>query len=308
MDRPGCRRETQIMTTNCTPSRPLPVRLLGGSGKSGRRIAARLAAAGHQAQALSRSGEPRFDWSDPETYARALAGADAAYLAYYPDISFAGAAEEVRAVVEVAAQQGVRRVVLLSGRGEPDAEPAEDALRSVANRAGMAWTVVRCAWFMQNFSEHFLLEPVLDGTIALPAGAVREPFVDLEDVAAVVVSALTETGHHGGTYDLTGPELLDFATVARTLTAVVGREIQFLDVTPAGYADAARAAGVPEEEIEPLTELFNRVLDGHNAVLTPDLETLLGRPGGTFAAYARRTADTGVWHSAGHAREASVRA
>lgn len=308
MDRPDRRGETQIMATNSTPFPPLSVRLLGGSGKTGRRVADRLAAAGHQPQAVSGSSEPRFDWSDPETHARALAGADAAYLAYYPDISFPGAAEEVRAVVEVAARQDVRRVVLLSGRGEPDAEPAEDALRSVANRAGMSWTVVRCAWFMQNFSEHLLLEPVRDGTIALPAGAVREPFVDLEDVAEVVVSALTEAGHHGRTYDLTGPELLDFATVARTLTAVVGREIQYLDVTPAAYADAARAAGVPEGEIAPLTELFRRVLDGHNAVLTSDLETLLGRPGGTFAGYARRTADSGVWRSAGPAREASVRA
>ncbi len=144
------------------------------------------------------------------------------------------------------------------------------------------------------FLLRILLDPVLDGTIALPAGAVREPFVDLEDVAEVVVSALTRAGHHGRTYDLTGPELLDFAEVTRTLTTAVGREIRYVDVTPDAYADAARAAGVPEEEIAPLTELFGRVLDGHNAVLTPDLETLLGRPGGTFAAYARRAAATGA--------------
>lgn len=308
MDRREDRRQTRLMTTTTAPPRPLSVRLLGGYGKSGRRIAARLDAAGHQVQALSRSSAPRFDWTEAEASARALAGADAAFLAYYPDISFPAAATAVRAVAEAAAAQGVRRVVLLSGRGEPEAEPAEDALRSVATRTGMAWTVVRCAWFMQNFSEHFLLEPVLDGTIALPAGAVQEPFVDLEDVAEVVVAALTARGHHGRTYDLTGPELLDFEEVARTLTTAVGREIRYVDVTPDAYADAARAAGVPEEEIAPLTELFGRVLDGHNAVLTSDLETLLGRPGGTFAAYARRTAATGVWQTARPAHETSVRA
>lgn len=258
-------------------------------------MAQRLDAAGHRTRVLSRSTAPRFDWTDPSTLPIALDGADAAYLAYHPDVSFPGAAAAVRRVAETAADRGVQRLVLLSGRGEPDAEPAERALRTVATEAGPSWTVVRCAWFMQNFSEHFLLDGVMAGTIALPAGAVREPFVDLEDVADVVVRALTEPGHGGLTYDLTGPELLDFSEAARCLEDAVGRPVHYVDVAPEAYAESARAAGVPEEEVGPLTDLFSRVLDGHNAVLTPDLSAVLGRRGGTFADFARRTAASGVW-------------
>lgn len=285
------------MTT--VPHSPRPaVHLLGGAGKTGRRVAARLAGRGHPVRLASRSSELRFDWAHPRTYGAALAGAGAAYLAYYPDISFPGAAAEIRRVAEAAAEQRVRRLVLLSGRGEPDAEPAENALRTVADAYGIDWTIVRCAWFMQNLSEHFLLQPVLDGVIALPAGTVTEPFVDLDDVADVVAAALTRPGHEGRVYDLTGPELLSFAEIARQLSDAIGRPVMYVALAPEEYGHAARAAGVPEEEIAPLVELFARVLDGHNATLSPDLAEVLGRPGGTFVDYCGRTAATGVWDAA----------
>lgn len=265
--------------------------ILGGAGKTGRRVERRLRAVGAAVRTASRRTETPFDWSDPDTYRPALDGASAAYLSYYPDVAFPGAAEHLEAVADAAVDLGVERLVLLSGRGEPEAVPAEDAVR----RSGVAWTVLRCSWFMQNFSEHFLLGPVLDGVIALPAGDVTEPFVDLDDVAEVAVSALTAAGHDGRTHELTGPELLGFDAVAQALSQVTGRPIRYDAVTAAQYRCAAVAAGVPETEVEPLTELFTRVLDGHNAVLTDDLGLLLGRPPTTFAEYARRTAATGVW-------------
>jgi uncharacterized protein YbjT (DUF2867 family) len=267
------------------------VLVVGGTGKTGRRVADRLARLGHQVRIGSRSATPPFDWDDPGTWAAAVDGIDAAYVSYYPDVSFPGAAPAVRAFARLAADAGVRRLVLLSGRGEPEAEPAEDGVRD----SGAEWTVLRCALFTQNFSEHFLLEPVLDGVIALPAGAVTEPFVDVEDVADVAVAALTAAGHHGRTYELTGPQLLGFADVAAELSAATGRDIVYHPVTPAEYGAAAVAAGVPAAEIAPLTDLFTRIFDGHNAHLTPDIQAVLGRPAGRFADYARRTAPTGIW-------------
>ena len=265
--------------------------VIGGTGKSGRRIADRL---GQDARLGSRRGTPAFDWDDPATWPAALDGASAVYISYYPDISFPGAAEGVGAVARAAVAHGAKRLVLLSGRGEPDAEPAEDAVRE----AGVDWTVLRCSWFMQNFSEHFLLQPVLDGVIALPAADVAEPFLDVDDVADVAVATLTRDGHAGRTYELTGPRLLTFADVAAELSRATGREIGYRPVTAAQYAGAALAAGVPAEETGPLSDLFARVLDGHNAHLADGVELVLGRRPRDFAGYAHDTAATGVWSSA----------
>jgi uncharacterized protein YbjT (DUF2867 family) len=161
--------------------------------------------------------------------------------------------------------------------------------------SGAEWTVLRCAWFAQNFSEHFLLQPVLDGVIALPAGDVAEPFLDTGDVADVALATLTQDGHAGRTYELTGPRLLTFADVAAELTRATGRDIRYQPISAGQYAAAAAQAGVPAEEIEPLSELFARVLDGHNAHLTDDVEQVLGRRPHDFADYAHDTAATGVW-------------
>jgi uncharacterized protein YbjT (DUF2867 family) len=187
---------------------------------------------------------------------------------------------------------------MLSGRGEPEAVPAEDGVRG----SGAEWTVLRCAWFAQNFSEHFLLQPVLDGMIALPAADAAEPFLDVDDAADVAVATLTRDGHAGQTYELTGPRLLTFADVAAELTRATGREIGYLPITAAQYADAALAAGVPAEEIEPLSDLFARVLDGHNAHLTDGVELVLGRRPRDFADYAHDTAATGIWSPAAAGR------
>jgi uncharacterized protein YbjT (DUF2867 family) len=161
--------------------------------------------------------------------------------------------------------------------------------------AGVERTILRANWFAQNFSEHFLLEPVLNGVIALPAEDVAEPFIDADDIADVAVAALIGDGHAGAIYELTGPRLLTFADVADVLTGVTGRDVRYLAVTPEEYAATAVEHGVPAEEVGPLTELFTRVLDGHNAVVSHDVERVLGRPARDFAEYARAAAATGVW-------------
>ena len=262
--------------------------VLGGTGKTGRRVATRLA---HDVRIGSRSEQPPFDWTDDSTWTPALAGIDAVYVSYYPDVSFPDAAPRVTAFAKAAAAAGVTRLVLLSGRGEPDAEPAEQGVRN----SGVEWTILRCSWFMQNFSEHFLHQPVLDGVFALPAGDVPEPFLDVDDLADVAVAALTQSGHTGRVYELTGPRLLTFADAAVELSAATGHDVRYLPVTPEEYAAGAAAAGVPAEEITPLTDLLVRVLDGHNAHLSGDVERVLGRPARDFTDYARAAAAAGAW-------------
>jgi uncharacterized protein YbjT (DUF2867 family) len=272
------------------PTRPLLV--TGATGKVGSRVLARLECLGVAARVGSRAAAPPFDWTRPETWPAALDQASAAFVLYYPDLGFPGGAEALGAFARTARTAGVERLVLLSGRGEPEAARSEAALQA----AGVAWTVLRCSWFAQNFSEHFLLGPVLDGVIALPVDTVTEPFVDLEDVADVAVSALLDPGHAGRTYELTGPESLSFSNVADILTDATGRTIRHVSVTPAQFVSGAVATGVPVEEAEGLAELFGTVLDGRNAHTTSDIECILGRPAGPFAAYAQRTAAAGTWN------------
>ena len=165
--------------------------VLSGTGKTGRRITDRLQTQGRRVRIGSRSGQPVFDWNAPNTWQAVLRDVEAAYLAYYPDLAVPGAADCVGAFARQAVQCGVERLVLLSGRGEAEARRAE----ALVQAAGTDWTVLRCSWFSQNFSEGYLLEPVLSGEVALPVDAMPEPFVDAEDIADVAAAALTDTRH-----------------------------------------------------------------------------------------------------------------
>jgi uncharacterized protein YbjT (DUF2867 family) len=265
--------------------------IVGGTGKTGRRVAERLRAQGLAVRAVSRSTEPSFDWSDEATWGPVLDGVGAAYLTFHPDLALPGAAARIRAFATLAAAKGVRRLVLLSGRGEPETEPAERAVQE----SGVDWTVVRCAWFAQNFSEDFLLPAVLSGDVAVPAGSVAEPFVDLDDVAAVVVEALTGTGHAGRVYELTGPRLLTFADAVAEISTATGREVRYRPVSAVRFAAEAPAMGLPAEAAAPLAELFERVLDGRNAHVTDDIGRVLGRPARDFAEYAKAAAAAAAW-------------
>ena len=266
--------------------------VLGGRGKTGRRVVERLTARGVPTRVGSRFGEPPFDWDARSTWAPALNGVASAYVSYYPDIAIPGAVEKVRSFAELALEHGVRRLVLLSGRGEEEAQRAEQAVRDT----GAALTIVRCAWFMQNFSEDFLVEPILTGEVALPAGDEPEPFVDADDIADVAVAALTDDRHIGEVYELTSPRLLTFAEAVGEIARATGREIRYVPVSLEEYAAGAAHFGVPAEFVEFLTYLFRDVL-GRSAYVTDGVQRALGRDPRDFSDYARDTAATGVWNS-----------
>jgi len=261
--------------------------LIGGAGKTGKRVQARLAQRGVATRLASRSTPTRFDWDDETTWENALDDAQAAYLTFYPDLAVPWAAERVGKVARLAVQRGVERLVLLSGRGEHQVWPAERAARE----AGAPLTVIRCAWFCQNFSEGHLLEPILQGELALPGGSVREPFVDVDDVADVVVAALTDERHAGQIYDLTGPELLSFDDALREIGRVSGRSVRYKPVSGAEYA-AVLAPHLPAADVSFMVELFTQLLDGHNALLTDGVERALARKPRAFREYARGAASS----------------
>ena len=267
--------------------------VLGGTGKTGRRVVERLSARGLPVRVGSRSGEPPFDWEDRSTWAPALDGAGSVYLSYYPDLAIPGAVEASASFAELAVASGVRRLVLLSGRGEPEAERAEQAVRDT----GAALTILRSTWFMQNFSEDYMLEHVLSGEIRLPAGDVPTPFLDADDIADVAVAALTDDRHAGQLYELTGPRSLTFADVAQEIGTAAGREIGYVPVSLEQHAVEAAEHGVPAEVIELLTYLFSEVVDARNAETTDGVRRALGREARDFGDYARDAAASGVWSS-----------
>jgi len=233
----------------------------GATGKTGRRIVQRLAGGSHAVRMGSRSATPAFEWSDPGTWTAALRGVGAAYICYYPDLAAPGTAETIDAFVTVARDAGVRRLVLLSGRGEPEAKRCEEVVAA----SGLEWTVLRASWFSQNFSEGYLLEPLLAGEVVLPAGNVGEPFVDANDIAEIGRAS--------------------------------GREIRYVQVPIADYAAALRDTQVPPEVAELVTYLFSEILDGRNASVGDGVQRALGRAPRDFADYARATAATGAWTS-----------
>ncbi|MEW2523067.1 NmrA family transcriptional regulator [Actinacidiphila alni] len=277
------------MTPNATHHENVLV--LGGTGKTGRRVAAGLRARGRHVRIGSRAGEPPFLWEDRATWPKALDGATAAYIAYSPDLAAPEGADDVGAFAALAVELGVRRLVLLSGRGEAGALRGEQAVRD----SGADWTIVRASWFAQNFSEDYLLGPVLAGEIALPAGDVGEPFVDAGDIADVAVAAFTEDGHVGRLYEVTGPRLLTFGEAVAEIGRAAGRDIRYTYLPVDQYGAALAADGVPEEVVGLLTALFAEVLDGRNAHLSDGVHQALGRGPRDFSAYARATAAAGIW-------------
>src|SRR5215218_3498712 len=283
------------METEDTQERKMML-VLDGTGKTGRRVAERFKTRRLPTRVGSRSGEPPFDWEDRTTWAPALSGVGSVYVTYYPDLAVPGSVEAVRSFAELAVESRVGRLVLLSGRGEPEAERAELALQEVVDaRAGVEWTILRSTWFMQNLSEDYMLEHVLSGEIRLPAGDVPTPFLDADDIADVAVAALTDEGHAGQLYELTGPRSLTFAEAAAEIAGASGHDVRYVPVSLEEHAAEAAEHGVPAEVVELLTYLFDEVVDGRNANTTDGVRRALGREPRDFADYARDVAAAGIW-------------
>lgn len=271
-----------------------PVLVLGGTGKTGRRIVSRLKRRGIETRIGSRSASPAFDWQDPDGWDATLKGAYSVYISYTPDLAVPAAKEAILELVHRAKAHGVKHLVLLSGRGEPDAQACE----RIVQESGIDWTIVRASWFNQNFSEGEFLQLVLSGNITLPVGHVREPFIDADDIADVAVAALTETGHAGEVYEVTGPRLMTFEDVARDIANASGRPVKFVRIPSEDFLQGLRQAGAPDDQIWLLDYLFTNVLDGRNAHLTDGVQRALGRPPKDFSEFAREMAATGLWRNA----------
>ena len=277
------------MTTQ-TAKGPMTL-VIGGTGKTGKRVAERLMDKGQNVRIGSRSSLPSFDWDNEASWDAALDGVSNIYITYSPDLAMPGAKDAISALVWRAKLMDVKRLVLLSGRGEQEAQDCE---RIVAD-SGLEWTVVRASWFNQNFSEGAFIDMVLGGAITLPAGDTPEPFVDVDDIADVAVAALIEDGHHGEIYEVTGPRLMTMADIAADLSAATGREIAFVDVPHDAFIEELTQSGAPKDVVWMLDYLFSTVLDGRNAHLTDGVERALGRLPKDFAEYARDVAATGAW-------------
>jgi len=266
--------------------------VLGGSGKTGRRVVERLTARNLPVRIGSRGAGVPFDWEVPATWAPALQNVNSVYVSYYPDLAAPGAVDTIAEFAELAVSTGARRLVLLSGRGEEEAQASEKALAN----SGADWTVVRASWFDQNFSEGYLVDAVQAGEVVLPAGNVPEPFIDVEDIADIATVALTEEGHVGEMYEVTGPRLLTFAEAVATISEATGRDIAFQQVSVADNAAFLTEMGLPTDVVDLLTYLFDTVLDGRNSYVSDGVERALGRSPRDFADFARTAATTGIWN------------
>lgn len=267
--------------------------VLGGNGKTGRHVVHRLQRLEIPVRIGSRSAAIPFDWEKPETWDAVVQKIQAVYITFQPDLAVPGSAETIHRFSEMAVHKGVQKLVLLSGRGEPEARACEEIIKN----AGVDWSIVRASWFNQNFSESFMLEPILTGNVAMPAGNVGEPFIDAEDVADIATAALTSDKHSGKLYEVTGPRLLSFSDVVTEIAKATGRPIRYTEISAEEYRSQLQEYQVPQEYISLLTYLFSEVLDGRNACITDGVEQALGRKPIDFSDYVKRTVRTGVWNA-----------
>ena len=277
--------------TNTTIPQQRPFLVIGATGKTGGRVVDRLERSGLPVRRASRTSTTHFDWTDRSTWKPALEGAGAVYITYQPDLIAPNSTDDLTAFVAAAGEAGVDRLVLLSGRGEPEAMACEQIVLT----GGIPATVLRCSWFAQNFSEAFLVDGIRGGELVLPVGSVGEPFLDADDIADAAVEALTGTGHAGRVYELTGPRLLSFADATAEIGEVLGRDIAFVTVPAADYRAALLAEGIGEEFTEMVMTLFRTSLDGRNESVTDGVRKILGREPNDFSDVAKRAALQGVW-------------
>ncbi len=279
--------------TNTTSNQDL-VLVLGATGKTGRRIVSSLENLGVPVRLGSRSATPSFDWNNSATWDASLEGVTKIYINYAPDLAMPGATDAITELVRRARAADVKHLVLLSGRGEEEAQACE----AIIQDSGIDWTIVRASWFNQNFSEGAFVDMVQAGQITLPDVSTPEPFVDVDDIAEVAVVALTQPGHAGELYEVTGPRMLTLADIAEELSKATGRTIEYTPVPHDAFVQSVAESGAPQDVLWMLDYLFATVLDGRNAYLTDGVQRALGREPKDFADYAKDVARTGLWNAA----------
>jgi len=268
--------------------------VLGSNGKTGRRVVERLEQVENiEIRLGSRNEKIPFDWEKPQTWEAVLQDIDSVYITFQPDLAIPSAEDSIENFTRLATKSGVQKMVLLSGRGEKEAQLCEEMVKQNAKN----WTIVQVSWFNQNFSESIFLDPILAGIVALPRAEALEPFTDADDIADVVTAVLLDDKHNGQTYELTGPKLLTFKQVINEIAEVTGRNITFQSLSLEEYNKMLVEYQVPEDHIWLVNYLFEQVLDGRNSTITSDIEKVLGRKAKDFSAYAKETAQTGIWNS-----------
>ena len=266
-----------------------PILVIGATGKTGSRVATKLETKGLPVRRGTRQSETPFDWEDQSTWVPILNGVSKAYVTYFPDLAFPGAVEKLEAFAKVALETGLQHIVLLSGRGEHFASMGEEVIRN----SGIPFTIVRSAWFAQNFSEGYLRDPILGGVLPMPGGDIAEPIIDIDDIADVVVAALTEEGHLGERYEVTGPRLMTFAEMADVLSTTLGRPIQYIPIAFEDFhANVAASGGDFVADV--FTQIARETLDGRNAHTADGVERALGRKPRDFAEFAATAMEAGA--------------
>lgn len=267
--------------------------VIGGTGKTGRRVTKNLTEQGHNVRVVGRRTEPAFDWENQDTYADALKDIDRAYIVYYPDLAVPGSRDAITTLTKKALEAGLEKVVLLSGKGETEAEACEDI---VAN-SGLNYTLVRASWFNQNFSEGAFLDFVLNGVVALPMPEAEIPFVDADDIADVVSKVLIDDSYNGQTITVTGPQKRTFKEVVKIMAEASDKTIQFAPISIEEFKEGMRKAGLPDSYVWLFGYLFQEVLgNSNNQEISNDVMKVLGRPAKDFETYAKQTAATGIWN------------
>jgi len=267
--------------------------IIGGTGKTGRRVLEQLQNQGIEPRIGSRSASPSFDWDDKSTWTNALNGVERMYVTYYPDLAVPGAKKAIQELTQLAKATGVKKMVLLSGKGETEAEACE----KIVMDSGLDYTIVRASWFNQNWSESFFLEPILSGEVALPLSDVLIPFVDANDIAEVAATVLLDDSYNGEIVEVTGPELINFKDAVEMIAKASNRSLNFYDITLQQYIDGMKQLQIPSDVVWLIEYLFSHVLTNpNNQLVVNDVERVLGRKAKPFSAYAEKTASTGIWN------------
>ena len=265
--------------------------VLGSTGKTGKRVAERLQNLKIPIRLGSRNQEPSFNWDNAANWEAVLTDIESVYITFQPDLAVPQAVEKIKLFTEIAKSKNIKKLVLLSGRGEKEAQVCEQLII----RSGLEWTIIRASWFMQNFSENFLLDSVMSNEVVLPTIKSLEPFIDADDIADVVVIVLTDTQHTGKIYELTGSELISFKTAVTLIANEINRRITYTEISMDEYVAMLKSYQLPDDFIWLIKYLFSEVLDGRNESLTNDVETILNRKPTSFKEYAIKTAKTGIW-------------
>jgi len=267
--------------------------VIGGTGKTGSRVADNLSQLGHDVRIAGRKTNPAFDWENPNTYDAALKDIDRAYIVYYPDLAVPSSRNAIRTLTDKALKAGLDKVVLLSGKGEIEAEACEEIVAD----SGLNYTIVRASWFNQNFSEGAFLDFVLSGNVALPMPETEVPFVDADDIAEVVTKVLVDDSYNGKTVTVTGPRKMTFREAVETMAAEIGKEIHYQPISIEEFKNGMKATGLPDSYVWLFGYLFEEVLGNpDNQEVSYDVQKVLGREATDFKDYVKKTLTTGVWN------------